>query len=620
MMKSLLGSRKFGPFFLTQFLGAFNDNVFKNALVIMLAFKTVSEGEAGLWVNIASGLFILPFFLFSPIAGQLSDRFAKDKLIRIVKFSEIIIMILGACAFLWGDSLFLIIILFLMGSQSTLFGPVKYSILPQHLRADELMTGTSLVEMGTFVAILLGTVCGGILYHVGVNYVAIAIVGFAILGWLSSRSIPYAEAAAPGLKLTLNPFAEFKNLLAISKQKESIFLSIVGISWFWFFGATILAQIPTFVKHTLHADETLVTLFLSIFTLSIAIGSYICDKVADSTIELGLVPIGTIGMSLFIFDLGIVDYSFANASEELNVVNFLWNQAIFSHYRVIFDFTMIGIFGSFFIVPLYALIQHRSKKENCSRVIAANNILNSLFMVCSAVMCLGLYSLGLQTQDIFLVVSFMNVAICFYLYFLLPEFVLRFGIWLLAASIYTLKYTGRKNIPMQGPGILVANHVSFIDWFILSAACQRPVRFIMDHQIFKIPVLNKFFRFAKCIPIAPEKIDPECKKRAFVAINEALQNGEIVCIFPEGEITSSGKLLKFRRGVEVIAAANQVPVIPIALKGLWGSFFSRQGGKAMGKVPKPKRRLIQVVIGEPISEKDVRAKDLEEKVQQMLSA
>lgn len=615
----LLNTRRFGPFFWTQFFGAFNDNVFKNALVILIAFKAASEADAGLWVNLASGLFILPFFLFSPIAGQLADKLEKSAFIRTVKLCEIAIMILGAIGFFTGNIVFLVAILFFMGTQSTFFGPVKYSILPQQLEDHELMSGTSLVEMGTFISILSGTILGGVLIRLGTAYVSLAVVVFAILGWLTSRRIPTTPALAPDLKVTLNPHLEIKNLYKISKQNDSIYYSILGISWFWFLGATVLAQIPTFVKHTLNANEYVVTLLLAIFTLSIALGSYVSDKLADSKIELGIVPIGAVGMSLFIFDLGMVPYDFFTL-KDASIADFIWFNTSFDHYRVLMDLGLVGFFGSFFIVPLYAILQQRSEKETCSRVIAANNIINALFMVASAMLALILFSLGFKTYDIFIIIAFMNLAVCGYIFTLLPEFLLRLVIWMLAKTIYTLKYEGRRNVPSRGPAVLIANHISFIDWFILSAACQRPIRFVMDHRIFKTPILGLFFKFGKCIPIAPAKEDPEMKEKAFSLIKEALEENEIVCIFPEGGISHDGELKHFRPGIERILEESHVPVIPVGLNGLYDSFFSRKHGKAMSSVPRPKRRKITVKIGELLGPKDFDADGLRLKVAALVDA
>lgn len=600
-MPHLLRQAKFGPFFGTQFLGAFNDNVFKNALLITIAFQAVSETSSGVLVNLASGLFILPFFIFSPLAGQIADKIDKAVLIRWVKICEIAIMILAAIGFSFNNVGFLIGILFIMGAQSSFFGPVKYSILPQHLHEDEIMAGTGLVEMGTFVAILLGTVLGGVLIKLWPQSVGPVVILLAFLGYLSARYIPSAPAADPNLKICWNPFTEFRELWRIMHQKESIFLSVVGISWFWFLGAVILAQLPTFVKHTLHGDEFLVTTLLAVFTLSVAVGSVICDKLSDHTIELGLVPLGAFGITIFIMDIGARDYSFFWALQT-NGLSFFEHWYSLPAIRLYFDFLCLGVFSSLFIVPLYALLQHRSDSATCSRVIAGNNVVNAVFMVISALVVMGFYAAGLTTNGIFVVVALMNIAVVVYIFLLLPEFIMRFAIWILAKSIYRLSYTGRKNIPKENSALLIANHVSFIDWFIITAACQRPVRFVMDAAIYQKRGLHWLFKLAGAIPIAKEKEDPRIKQRAFALVHEALDSGQLVCIFPEGMITRDGSLNQFKRGIENILEKSPVDVVPIGISGMWGSFFSRIAGRAMSQVPKPKRRKIRVVIGGPVKE------------------
>jgi 1-acyl-sn-glycerol-3-phosphate acyltransferase len=619
----LLREKIFAPFFWTQLLGAFNDNVFKNALVILIAFGAASESESGLLVNLASGLFILPFFILSPIAGQIADKYEKSGLIRWVKISEILIMMLAAIGFYFNHPHFLIAILFLMGTHSTFFGPVKYSILPQHLRSDQLMEGTGLVEMGTFIAILLGTIVGGILVEQGRTALSVALIVFAIMGWMTSKKIPQAAAANPELKLVYNPFRQFGPLFRIAKRQHSVWLSILGISWFWFFGATFLAQLPNFVKFIVHGNELVVTLLLGVFTVSMAIGSALCNKLADSVIELGMIPVGSLGLSIFAFDLTLVDYA-VFAGGPFAIKEFL--ALGFSAYRIIFDLAMIGIFGSLFIVPLYALIQHRSESSTCSQVIAANNVLNAIFMVGSALMTMALFSIGLgplngfkpfDTVDIFGVIAVLNLLVAGYLFTLVPEFVLRFGIWAMARTIYRLRYEGRREFPEHGAVLVVANHVSFIDWFILSAACQRPIRFVIDHNVFKVPLLNLIFRFTHCIPIASAKEDPACKERAFLEISKALKNNEVVGIFPEGMITYDGSLNSFKPGMNQILGEDPVLVVPIAIHGLWGSFFSRKGGGAMKKVPRPSKRKIHVRLGEAIPE-GATAGETEKIIQSML--
>ena len=592
----LLIQRRFGPFFLTQCAGAFNDNVFKNAMVIMLAYKSATEAEGGLLVNAAAGLFILPFFLFSPIAGRIADKFDKGSIMRTVKISEILIMLIGSAGFYLNSNPILFTALFLMGVHSTFFGPVKYSILPQNLQENELMAGNALVEMGTFLAILLGTLLGGTLAahgHPGV--ISAWIMGIAITGWLFSVFIPKSPAADPTLPLSLNFFSDMRDLMSICRQREGILNAVMGISWFWYFGATILAQLPTFAQHTLNShDPATTTILLATFSVSVGIGSLLSEKLSGGEIELGLVPLGALGMSIFAGDLYFVDLSTATMAL-INYPEFGFN-GLQVPWRILFDIGMTGISGSLFIVPLYAYIQHRSDPRSRSRLIAANNVINAIFMVASALFTIIFYKLGLNTAEIILVSAIMNFAVCSWILALIPEFVMRFVAWILATLIYRLKFSGRELIPSTGPALVVANHVSFIDWFIITAACRRPVRFVMDHHFFTTPGIHILAEAAKAIPIAPAKEDAALKEKSFELISAALRDDHVVCIFPEGAITRDGNLAAFRPGVDRILKTDPVPVYMLAINGLWGSFFSRMGGRAMSRFPRPRRRIISVVI------------------------
>jgi 1-acyl-sn-glycerol-3-phosphate acyltransferase len=601
-MKSfyLLKTQRFAPFFATQFLGAFNDNVYKNALVIIIAFTLASETEAGVFANIAAGLFILPFFLFSPLAGQLADKIEKGRLIRIIKFAEIVIMLLGAVAFFSNSIYMMLGILFLMGAQSAFFGPVKYSIIPQHLKDNELVSGNALIELGTFLAILLGTILGGILSNIDLQWLSSSIVFFAILGWLVSLKIPVADAGDPHLKINWNPFTESIKLWREIRKYHSVFLAALAISWFWFLGMTILAQLPNYTKFFLAGDKTVVTLLLATFSLSIGVGSLICERLCRDEIEIGLIPIGAMGISLFCGDLYFIEYAHLNSLTFLSIAEFL--AVGFHSWRVIFDIFMIGVCGAVFIVPLYALIQDRTESHNRSRIIAATNIFNAIFMVLSSVLTIALFKFGFNTIEVFAAVALLNTLVSIWIFTFIPEFTLRFGLWILAKFVYKLKYKGRSNIPHRGAAVIVANHVSYIDWFIISAACQRPVRFVMHHQIYNIPVLKIIFRLAHAIPIAPAKEDADAKEKAFSDISQTLRDGDIVCIFPEGNITQDGEMMPFKPGIERIIKSDPVPVIPMYLDGLWGSFFSRSGkGAFKGKVGVTSRRLF-VHIGEAIHE------------------
>jgi 1-acyl-sn-glycerol-3-phosphate acyltransferase len=579
----LLKQRRFAPFFWTQALGAGNDNIFKNALVIFVAYKAASltSIDANTLVNLAAAIFIAPFVLFSATSGQVADKFEKSRLIRYIKVLEIAIMLIGLVGF-WQRSLTLLFVaLALMGLHSTLFGPVKYAILPQHLKLEELVGGNGLVEMGTFVAILIGTIAGGLLVAVEPNgplLAGAAAVIVAVVGWLASRAIPLTPAAAPDLAINWNPFTETWKNLKFAQGNRVVWLSMLGISWFWFYGATFLTQFPNFAKDVLGGNEHVVTFLLASFSIGIGIGSLLCERLSGGRVELGLVPFGSIGLTLFAVDLWFATHGM-HASGLAGVGAFLSQPA---HWRVTADLVLIGLFGGFYIVPLYALIQERSENTHRSRIIAANNILNALFMVASAGLAIGLLAAGVSIPGLLLATGILNAFVAFYIYTLVPEFLLRFLAWLLIHTIYRVRKEGLDNVPEKGPCILVCNHVSYVDAIVIAACVRRPVRFIMDYRIFRVPLLNWVFRTMNAIPVAPGREDPAIKEAAFVTAAAALRDGEIVGIFPEGGLTSDGEMQPFRGGIERMVKDTPVPVVPMALRGLWGSFFSRSyEGKAM---------------------------------------
>jgi 1-acyl-sn-glycerol-3-phosphate acyltransferase len=612
---ALLRGRRFAPFFWTQFLGALNDNLFKNGLVILFAFGAATAAvSTDTLINLAGGVFILPFFLFSATSGQVAARFEKTRIIRAVKLLEIAIMSIGAVGFGLRSVTILLGALFLMGVHSTLFGPVKYSILPQHLRESELVAGNALVELGTFLAILIGTILGGVLValpRVGPAVVSATVIGIAVVGWLASRAIPPAPAEDPTLRIRWNPVRETWRMIGVARETRSVFLSILGISWFWFFGAVALAQFPGLGHEVLGGGEHVVTLLLTVFSLGVGLGCILCERLSGGVIELGLVPLGSIGLTLFAADLAFAAHAAAANGAAIDVRDVLAGPR---YWRVAADLTMLGASGGVFIVPLLAFVQHRTEPRRRSLVIAANNVMNAAFMVLAAVLGAGLRAAGLGIPALFGVLAVVNVAVAVHIYRLLPEFVMRFIVWLLVHTVYRMRQRGLEHLPATGPGVVVSNHVSFVDALVLAAASRRPLRFVMDHTIFRLPVLRFVFRTGRAIPIAPRKEDPALLERAFTEIGQALDEGDLVCIFPEGRITTTGEMNRFRPGIERILARNPVPVVPVALRGLWGSFFSRKDGHAMTR---PFRRVwsrIEVVAGPPISPEVATAEELEQRV------
>ncbi|MCZ6471422.1 MAG: MFS transporter [Gammaproteobacteria bacterium] len=595
----LLSSLRFRPFFLTQLLGAFNDNLYKNGLTIFIAFQAanISKDASNTLVNIAAGLFILPFFLFSPIAGQLADKFEKSMLIRRIKLLEIAIMLLGALSFMLQSVELLVAILFLMGTQSALFGPVKYSLLPQALRPEELVGGNAMVEFGTFLAILLGLIAGVFIIDIGTTELGIAVVFVAVCGYWTSRSIPELPAAAPELQISFNIFTQTRKILRDAHENQTVFYSVLGISWFWFIGITYITQLPNYVRYELGGNEQVYVLLLAMFSIGIGAGSFLCERMSGRIVEIGLVPIGALGLTLFGIDI-YFNQSITNSEVLVAPMAFI---ADGGNLRVMIDMAMLGVSGGIYIVPLYALVQQRSDEKKRSRIIAANNVLNALFMVVAALYGLAALASGISIPTLFLILAVMNAAVALFIFKLVPEFIMRLLVWLLVHAAYRVDKYDLDNIPDQGPVVLICNHVSFLDALVLAGSIRRPIRYVMYYRIFQLPILSFIFKTAQAIPIAGKSEDPELMQKAFDRVSEALNNGEVVCIFPEGKITETGKLGEFKAGVIKVLERNPVPTVPLALRGLWGSFFSRKYGNAMTKLfPRGFFSRIEVVAGQAI--------------------
>ena len=620
---ALLGQRRFAPFFWAQFLGAGNDNLFKFAFTVMVTFgATSASGLApALVVQLIAALFILPFLLFSATSGQLADKFDKARLIRFVKNLEIAIMAIALYGFTAKSVPVLLLCTFLLGVHSTLFGPVKYAYLPQQLDERELTGGNGMVEMGTFVAILLGNVVGGLLIavpEVGAGYVAWSCLALALLGRVSAQFVPSAPATDAALQINWNPVTETWCNLKLAHGSIVVFRSLLGISWMWFFGAVFLTQFPAFAKDVLGGNEQVASLLLVVFSIGIATGSLLCETLSRRHVEIGLVPFGAFGMSLFAIDLWFASRGLVHGEGTLTLGRFLAQPA---HWRVMADLALLALFAGLYSVPMYALIQMRSLPSHRSRIIAANNILNALFMIASAAMAALLLKAGVTVPQLFLITGLLNLLVAGYIFLVVPEYLLRFIAWIATRLVYRFEVRGDEHIPTEGAAILVCNHVSFVDAILLMAASPRPIVFIMDHRIFKLPVLGTLFRLAKAVPIAPQKEDPQAYEQAFARAKAVLDAGDLLCIFPEGAITRDGTLGEFKGGVMKLLEANPVPVVPLALRNLWGSFFSRVEGNAMSK---PFRRgffsRVGLVAGEPVPPAQVTPGGLRERVGALLAA
>ena len=620
---ALLKSRRFAPFFWTQALGAFNDNVFKNALVIMAVFQIAAHdpARAASYTNMAAALFIAPFLLFSATSGQLSDKYDKARLAQLVKLLEIGIMAVALFGFLAKSIPLLMTLLFLMGLHSTLFGPLKYGLLPQVLDSRELVGGNGLIEMATFLAILLGQILGAELISFpehGTWLVGAACITTALIGLACALRIPPVPAPDPQLKINWNPFSETWNNLGYIRGNRAVLLSCLGISWFWFFGSVFITQLPTYAQNVIGGNAAVYTFLLTLFSLGIGIGSLLCERLSGHKVEIGLVPFGSIGMTLFGADLYFARPD-ASGALGLTVAALLQQPWI---WRVLIDLLLMAVFSGFFIVPLFALIQTRSDPARRSRVIAANNILNSLFMVVAAGLATTLLNVaGLSIPQLLLTTALLNAVVAIYIYCLVPEFLMRFLSWILVNTLYRIKLDGLDRIPDEGPALLVCNHVSFMDALIIGGSVRRPVRFVMYYKIFNIPLLSFIFRTAKAIPIAGYKENPELLAKAFHEVDQELAEGNVVCIFPEGGLTKDGEIAEFKSGVEKILERRPVPVVPLALRGLWGSIFSRRDS-ALGRARLPRRfwSRIGLAAAAPVPAEQASADYLEAQVRALRGA
>ena len=530
-------------------------------------------------------------------------------MIRAIKVLEIVLMLLAGYAFVTASYTLLLLVLFLMGCQSTLFGPVKYAYLPQQLHSNELIGGNALVESGTYMAIILGLLVGGLAAAGDSSNAVLAglLLAIAISGYLASRQIPTTKPVDPELTVKWNPISETWRMIGYARENKNVFLSILGISWFWFYGSAVTLQVPAYTLVVLNGSETITTVLLTAFAVGVGVGSLLCERLSGHRIELGLVPFGSIGLTVVAIDLyfaqpGIHPDAVASIGEFL---------ARPGSWRVLLDLSLLGAFGGFYSVPLYANVQQRASRQHLSRVIAANNIINALFMVGASILAISLLSLGLSIPQLFLVLAALNAAVAAYIYTLLPEFLMRFLAWIAMSVLYRIRVTGAEHIPKEGGAILVCNHVSFVDALVLGGSVRRPVRFVMYYKIFQIPILNFIFKDAKAIPIASAKENPELLEQSFEAIDQALADDQLICIFPEGGITRDGEIQRFRPGIERILERRPVPVVPMGLSGLWGSWFSRQSGGGLRKIPGRLFARVDLRIGEAINARDVTAAKLE---------
>ncbi len=574
---SLLTSRRFLPLFVTQFFGAFNDNIFKNALVILITYVAAERAglNAQLMVTAAAGIFIFPFFLFSATAGKLADKYDKSRLIRWIKLVEIVLMTCAAIGFYLKSVAVLMIVLFLMGTQSTFFGPLKYGILPDQLSENELISGNALVEAGTFLSILIGTILGGllILAEGGVGIISAMVISVAAAGWVASFFIPPTKPAVPDLTVSPNVLRDTWEIVRHTAERRTLFLCILGISWFWLIGATFLAQFPTLCKDVIGANQEVVTLFLTLFSVGIALGSLLCNRLLKGEIHATFVPFGAVGMTLFIVDLFFATRHTLAASpgQLLGAAAFLAQPA---SWRIVADLLLVSVSGGLYIVPLYAMLQHHSEASHRARNIASNNVMNSLFMVVSAVGTAMMLELGFSVPQVFLVIAILNTMVALYICQLLPGALAKGMIAWLLDLFFRVEVIGLNNYHKAGDRMLiVSNHLSFIDAVLIAAYVPDQLTFAVNTHIARHRFIKFFLSLAKTFPVDPTN------PLAMRSLISCVRQGEKLVIFPEGRITVTGSLMKVYEGPGMIADKTGAPILPVRLEGAQYTPFSRLRGK-----------------------------------------
>jgi acyl-[acyl-carrier-protein]-phospholipid O-acyltransferase/long-chain-fatty-acid--[acyl-carrier-protein] ligase len=560
--------------FVTQYLGAFNDNLFRTAMATFVMYKitVISQGQKSIIVSVAAGLFMLPYFLFSSTAGELADKYRKDLIIKITKGLEIFIVILAVLGFYLHSPYMLLAVLFLMGTQSTFFGPVKYSILPNILKEDELIAGNGLVEAGTYGAILQGTILGGLIMagkSSGLTAVSACILSVAALGFIFSLFIPKIEGASPDIKINKNFLAStWKNIKFISRRRD-IFLCVLGISWFWLLGMLIIAQMPAFASNVLNGKPSVFTFLLTLFSCGIGVGSLICQFLLKGKVSSKFVPVSAFIMTAFLIDLAIASGGFAVSAEMINYKEFL---ATWRGQRIALDLFFFALFGGIYIVPLNAMLQVFSGEKMRSRIIATGNIINALFMVAGSGICALLLAAGFKIPAIFLIVAFFNFIVAIYISGLLPEHTVRRIVKLILENIYDIEVVGFKNFEeTKRNTVIIANHTSFLDAVLLWVYLEGRVYFAIDTYVSQKWWVRPLLHLIKYFPIDP------ATPMAVKSIIDSVQTGHKVVIFPEGRITTTGGLMKIYPGPAMIADKSNADILPIWIEGSQYSVFSRFG-------------------------------------------
>lgn len=612
-------NKSFRALFVTQFLGALNDNFFKNSLVLLITFGIIRHEtlKNETLLPLIGGLFILPFLLFSSLSGQVSDFYSKIKTAKWIKGAEIVIMLLAGFGFYQKSLPLLFFTLFLMGMHSTFFGPLKYSLLPEILPSNQLLKGNAFIEAGTFLAILVGTVGSGVLISLKINepypqlISSISLYGLtiALFGWISSLFLKESSLSFPSSsesvfkKISFHPWKDLKTTYDEQKNDPILFSCLLGISQFWFLGAAILTLLPMITLHPLHGDPSVLTLFLALFTIGIGLGSVLCEKCSKRNfIERAYIPIGSFFIFIFLICITLSLSLFPPIDGALlNVKSFLFNSALLPYsLPICISFFGLSIASGFYTVPLYTLLQTQSRPSHRSRVIALNNFINALFMILSSLFLMLLLKYDCSPIECFFTLSILQFITTFLFYKLAPDHFYRYVCQWITSLLFKVTVKGNQYIPETGPVILLSNHISFIDWLILQSSVLHPIRFVMYFTFFKIPIFRTVCKHSHIIPIAENREDFKIIINSFKIISNELKDNQMVCLFPEGGISYDGKVGTFKRGIEIIIEKDPVPLIPVYLEGMYGGIFSRAPGTFFEKLKKTFGTPLTVTFGEAI--------------------
>jgi acyl-[acyl-carrier-protein]-phospholipid O-acyltransferase/long-chain-fatty-acid--[acyl-carrier-protein] ligase len=599
-MKTLLRHKGFQSFLWTQFLGALNDNLYKMIVSLRAVYVAAQTGQGGEYLSIALGVFSIPFLLFSGYSGYLADRFSKRTVLISVKVFEIGVMALGVAVFFSTDVRLMLIVLFLMALHSTIFSPAKYGIVPEMSGDKDLTRANALLEMTTFVAIIMGTAIGGLMFkawketpwNMGFVMVAVAVAGFVTS--LGITRVPPSGAKNP---FQWNPFGEVitgtKHLL----KDRPLWLTVIGISYFFFLGALFQTDLVVFGSDVLKVDETHIAMMVGCLAVGIGIGSMLAGRLSGDKVEIGLVPLGSALMT------------FSSAALYLSRGSYVMS---------ILSLAVLGIASGLFIVPLNAYLQQRSGAGETGRAIATNNFYNTLGMLLASAALYSLHDkLHLSPATIILMSGVLTIAVTVYIVMLAPEFLVRFLLWFATHTIFKIRIVGTENVPRRGPALLVANHMSHVDGMLIGACLQRFVRFMVWKPYFDMKAFHWFFKLSKAIPVGTS--GPRDMVRSIQDARAELKAGHVVCIFAEGAISRTGNLLPFKRGLEKIVDGLDVPVVPVHLDRLWGSIFSFEGGRFFWKWPKRIPYPVTVSFGNPMVAAQAHAHDVRQAIAELAS-